>query len=132
MINIYLGNHQLALKYLKNTEGNIYNILVLTGDFNIRDSNWDSLYSHHLAYSDILMEIADSLKLGLSSPVHQLPTQYVDNVNNYYSVIDLMFLWPDSVEFNNYFILPESWYLLDHTPLTIDISISKEFIQDRW
>jgi len=28
----------MALKYLKNTEVNIDNILVMTGDFNIRDS----------------------------------------------------------------------------------------------
>ena len=127
-----MDNHQLALNYLKDTEANIYNILVLTKDFNIRDSDWDPLYSHHLAHSDILMEIADSFELGLSSSIHQFPTQYVNNANNYYSVIDLVFLWPDSVEFNNHFILPESWYLLDHTPLTIDISISEEFIQDKW
>ena len=28
----------MALKYLKNTKVNIDNILVMTGDFNIRDS----------------------------------------------------------------------------------------------
>jgi len=39
MINVYLDNNHSALKYLKNTEANICNILIMTGDFNIRDSN---------------------------------------------------------------------------------------------
>ena len=37
MINIYLDNHQVAWKYLKNTEANLYNVLVIAEDFNIRD-----------------------------------------------------------------------------------------------
>jgi len=37
-INIYLDSLQLALKYLKDTEVDIHNVLVITGDFNIRDS----------------------------------------------------------------------------------------------
>jgi len=37
MINVYSDNHQAALKYLKNTEANIHNILVMAKDFNIRD-----------------------------------------------------------------------------------------------
>ena len=31
---------QYTLKYLKNTEVNINNVLIITGDFNIRDSLW--------------------------------------------------------------------------------------------
>ena len=38
IINIYLDSSHLALKYLKDTEVNIDNVLVMTGDFNIRDS----------------------------------------------------------------------------------------------
>jgi len=38
LINIYSNLSQLALKYLKDTEVNISNILIMTGDFNIRDS----------------------------------------------------------------------------------------------
>ena len=38
MINIYSDSNQSALKYLKNTEANIQNILIVIGDFNIRDS----------------------------------------------------------------------------------------------
>jgi len=39
MINVYSDANQIALKYLKNTEVNIYNVLVMTSDFNIRDSS---------------------------------------------------------------------------------------------
>ena len=37
MINVYLDEHQIALKYLKDTEANLCNVLVMAGDFNIRD-----------------------------------------------------------------------------------------------
>ena len=38
MINIYSNSSQLALKYLKDTESNIHNIIIITDGFNIRDS----------------------------------------------------------------------------------------------
>jgi len=38
IINIYSDSSHLALKYLKDTEVNIDNDLVMTGDFDIRDS----------------------------------------------------------------------------------------------
>ena len=37
MLNIYSDSSHTALKYLKNIEVNIGNILIMTGDFNIRD-----------------------------------------------------------------------------------------------
>ena len=33
MINIYSDDHQTALKYLKDTKANIYNVLVMVVDF---------------------------------------------------------------------------------------------------
>ena len=39
MINVYSDNNQFALKYLKDTEANIWNILIIAGDFNIKDSD---------------------------------------------------------------------------------------------
>ena len=39
MINIYSNDYQSALKYLKDTEVNICNVLIMAGDFNIRDSD---------------------------------------------------------------------------------------------
>ena len=38
-MNVYLDSSQMALKYFKNTEANINNILIMIGDFNIRDSS---------------------------------------------------------------------------------------------
>ena len=38
LINVYSDSSQLALKYLKDTKVNINNILIITGDFNIRDN----------------------------------------------------------------------------------------------
>jgi len=42
-----------------------------------------------------------------------------------------MFLWPNSVELNNYEIYLEFWFLSDHTSLTINIIIKEEFIPRR-
>ena len=41
-----------------------------------------------------------------------------------------MFLQANSEEFNNYSILPDLRSLSDYAPLTINIIINKEFIQD--
>jgi len=92
MINIYSDSSQIALNYLKDTEANINNVLIMTGNFNIRDSFWDPLFPNYLTYSDILTDIADFLNLGISSTMVQVPTRYADNLNDSNSVIDLMFL----------------------------------------
>ena len=70
IINIYSDNNQSALKYLKDTEAKITNVLIITGDFNIRDSNWDNSYPFYSVHSNILLQIADSFNLSLSSSVH--------------------------------------------------------------
>lgn len=66
MINIYSDISQTVLKYLKNTEANIHNALVMAGNFNIRDSSWDPSFPFHSAYSDLLIDIVDSLDICLS------------------------------------------------------------------
>ena len=38
ILNIYSDSSHSALKYLKDTEANINNVVLMTGDFNIRDS----------------------------------------------------------------------------------------------
>ena len=40
IINIYLDKQQNILKYLKDIEVNIYNVLIITGDFDIRDNDF--------------------------------------------------------------------------------------------
>jgi len=107
IINIYSDDNHSALKYLKDTEVNIWNILIMTGDFNIRDSNWNLLYSFHSFYSDILVKIVDSFDFTLSSAIQKVPTRYSNNMNNFNSVINLMFLWSNFAEFNNHEIYPE-------------------------
>ena len=102
MINVYFDNHQLALKYLKNTEANIHNVLVMTGNFNIRDSIWDPSYPFHSVHNDDLFDIADLFDLKLSCPIQQVPTHYSDNANNSNLVIDLIFLCPTSIEMDNH------------------------------
>jgi len=71
IINIYSDDQQSTLKYLKNTEVNLNNVIIMTGNFNIRDNNWDLLYSTHV---DILRKIADSFNLELSIPINQVST----------------------------------------------------------
>ena len=39
IINMYTDDQQSALKYLKNIEVNLNNILIMIGDFNIRNDN---------------------------------------------------------------------------------------------
>jgi len=38
LMNIYLDSSHSMIKYLKNTEYNLRNLLIMTGDFNIHDS----------------------------------------------------------------------------------------------
>jgi len=128
MINVYSDDYQAALKYLKDTEANLHNILVMAGDFNIRDREYYPSYPFHLTHSNSLFEIADSFKLKISSSIHQIPTCYTDNTNNSNSVINIMFVHPNSVKIDNHYILSEFWYLLDYASLTVDISITEEFI----
>ena len=91
-MNVYSDSSQIALKYLKDTEANINNILIIIGNFNIRDNFWDPLFPNYLVYSDILTDIANSLNLCTSNTTVQVPTRYIDNPNNSNSVINLMFL----------------------------------------
>ena len=37
-MNVYSDSSHSALKYLKDTEVNILNLLIMTGNFNIKDS----------------------------------------------------------------------------------------------
>ena len=131
MINIYSDAVQTTLKYLKNTEANIYNVLIMADDFNIRNSSYDSLFSFHSIYNNLLMNIANSLDLSLSKSTNQVLISYLDNVQDMNSVINLMFLRLNFLEFDNHTIYPEFCYSSDHAPLTVDISIIKEFIPNK-
>ena len=107
IINIYSNSFQLALKYLKDTEVNINNVLIITGNFNIKDSMWDLNFSYHLPHRDILFEVADSFQLELSKPTEPFLTRYSDNQQDSNSVIDLIFLRPEFTDLNNHLIYPD-------------------------
>jgi len=92
ILNIYSDSSHLALKYLKDTEVNISNVLLMTGDFNIRDSLWDPSFPFHFSISDDLIMIADLFDLALLSPTNPGPTRFSDTAGESNSVIDLMFL----------------------------------------
>ena len=69
-MNVYLDSSHIVLKYFKDTEAYICNLLIMTGDFNIRDSLWDLLFPHHSTISNDLLIVADLFNLELSSPTN--------------------------------------------------------------
>ena len=78
ILNIYSDSSHSALKYLKDTEVNVNNVLLMTGDFNIRDNLWDPSFPFHSSTSNDLFMIADSYDLALSSPTNPGPTRFSD------------------------------------------------------
>ena len=123
IMNVYSDSSYSTLKYLKDTEVNIDNVLIMTGDFNIRDSLWDLSFPFHSSISDDLIIIADSFNLTLSTPTNPCPTRYSDTAGEANSVIDLMFLCYGLSKFNHHSILPESCLSSDHALLSINIPI---------
>ena len=72
LMDVYSNLSHSAIKYLKDTEFNFQNLLIIMGDFNIHDSLWDPSYIHHSSISDDLFVIADSFNLSLSYPTDQV------------------------------------------------------------
>ena len=128
ILNIYSDSSHSALKYLKDTEVNNNHVLLMTGDFNIRDSLWDPSFPFHSSVSDDLIMIADSFNLALSLPTNPGPTRFLDTAGESDSVIDLMFLQCSSSKLDHHTILSDSRLSLDHAPLVIDIPICNEVI----
>ena len=127
-MNVYSDSSHTALKYLKDTEVNIDNIVLMTGNFNIRNSLWDSTFSFHSSLSNDLIIIMDSFNLALSTPTNPCPIRYSDTVGESNLVIDLMFLRYGFSELDQYSILPDSRLSSDHTLLSIVIPIFEEII----
>ena len=128
IMNVYSDSFHTVLKYLKDTEVNINNVLIITGDFNIRDSLWDTTFPHHSTISDNFMIVADLFNLVLSSPTNPCPTRYSNMIEEVNLVINLMFLWYRSSKLNQHSIHPDSHLSSDYAPLTITISIANEIV----
>ena len=79
LVNIYSDLFQIALKYLKNTEDNINNVLVIAEDFNIRDNSWSLSFPYHSIYSDLLTDITDFINLYIFKTTNQVSTRYLNN-----------------------------------------------------
>ena len=132
-MNVYSDLSHAALKYLKDIEVCIQNLLIMTGDFNIHDSLWNLLFPHHSSISDDLLIIADSFNLELSNPTNHVLTRYSDNEHDLNSVIDLMFLWNSTSELDNHLIHPDWRLSSNHMPLTITIPIVEKHINtSKW
>ena len=129
IINIYSDASHSTLKYLKDTEMNINNLLIMTSDFNIGDQLWDSSFPHHSSISNDLFILADSFNLDLLLPTNPVLTRYSDTIGESDSVIDLIFLHSGLSELNNHMIYLVWWLTSDHALLTVTISIEEEFVQ---
>ena len=81
---------------------------------NIRNSDWDSLYPFYLIHSDLLIDITDAFDLSPLYSTNSIPTKYSDNKNNLNS-INLIFLTPNMLKFDNHTILPELHYSFEHS-----------------
>jgi len=125
MINIYSDSNQTALQVLQQSMTNMDNTIILIGDFNIRDSDWDPSFRHHSSHTDHLITIADSLDLELSPPSNPGPTRFADNPRDTNSVIDLVFLPPGNTGFGQHMLYPEIYKPSDHVPLIIEIGIGE-------
>ena len=128
ILNVYSHSSHSALKYLKDTEVNINNVLIMTGDFNIRDNLWDPSFQFHSFSSDNLIMIVDSFDLALSSPTNPGPTRFSNTAGESNSIINLMFLRHGSAELNNHTILSRSQLSCNHAPLSINIPILEEVV----
>jgi len=95
----------------------------MTGDFNIRDNNWDLDYPYHSTHTDDLVTLAESLGLELSPPINLEPTRFVDNPHDSNSMIDLIFINPNNSGFGQHTLHPDLCKPSDHVPLIIEVGI---------
>lgn len=77
------------------------------------------------------MEIADSFSIELSKPIKPFSTRYPNNIQDSKFVLDLVFLYPNLREFDNHHIYPYWRLTSDHIPITVNILILEEQVQEK-
>ena len=127
-MNVYSDDLYTAVDFLSREALNIPNLLYIGGNFNIRDTEWDSSVSSHPAAGQSLRDLADSYSLVCSLPALSVPTHYSDISNHANSVIDLIFLGINCAQVTHH-IEPDLRQLSDHTSLIVDLPITLENIQ---
>ena len=83
-------------------------------------------FLYHSTHADTIREIANNFNLELSMFIDQVPTWSVDNPQDSNSVLDLMFLYVNTEEFNNHMISLDLQSLSGYTSLLVYIIIEKE------
>jgi len=102
----------------------------MTGNFNIRDNDWDPNYPHHSVYTEDLLTLAESLGLDLLPPINLGLTRFANNLRNTNSVIDLAFINPNNSGFSQHSLYPELCRPSDYVPLIIEVSINETNIDN--
>ena len=91
-MNVYLDDFYIAVGFLSREALNISNLVYISGDFNIRNAEWDLSVLSHSAAGQSLKDLADSYSLVCSLPVLSVPIHYSDISSHANFVIDLIFL----------------------------------------
>jgi len=102
----------------------------MTGDFNIRDNDWNPNFPHHSIHTKDLVTLAESLSLELLPSLNPGPTRFADNLRDTNSVIDLVFINPNNPCFSQHSLYPKLRRPSDHIPLTIEVGINKSNIDN--
>ena len=123
IINIYLDSNQTALHFLCQNIINLDNTIIMTGDFNIRDSDWDPNFQHYSIHTNDLLTIANSLDLELFLPLNPGSIRFANNLCDFNSVIDLVFLPSNNRRFGQYTLHSDIHKLSDHVLLIIEVGI---------